>query len=93
MLHGIVAASHKERQQFWNHWVNHCHQLGLEPSFAHQRTTEQLAALVIFAQSVRNGKYSARTRVRVQMVQVALRAIGQTFELDGRANPCYQQGQ
>ena len=46
-----------------------------------------------FAQDVRTGRYSKGTRVRVQTVQVALRAIGTTCELDGFTNPCYTTGQ
>ena len=46
----------------------------------------------MFAKQVRSSEYSSHTRVRVQTVQLALRAVSQTFELDGDRNPCYQVG-
>ena len=93
MHDGIVVASHKDRQRFWDHWVKHCQQLGMDPRLAGCSRNQRLTALVTFAQRVREGAYSTRTSVRMQTVQLALRAVGQTFKLDGDANPCYQLGQ
>ena len=92
MYNGIVAAGHHKRQRFWNHWTQHCQQFNLDPRLTTTTPAVRITALATFAQRVRGGEYSACARVRVQTVQVALRAIGTTFELDGKPNPCHKLG-
>jgi hypothetical protein len=53
-------------------------------------TDERIELLSTFAERVRNGDYGSGNRVRASTVQVALCAIGKTFEMDGRANPTYR---
>ena len=51
----------------------------------------RIALLSTFARRVRHGEYTRDGRgVRAQTVQVALRAIGSTFEMDGKPNPTYR---
>ena len=47
----------------------------------------RVRALTAFASRVRTGHYDCRQTVRVQTVQVALRAIGKTCELERGYNP------
>ena len=54
--------------------------------------TKQIEALASFAERTRRGEFSKCAGVRVQTVQVALRSVGTTFELDGLPNPCYKIG-
>ena len=51
---------------------------------------ERIELLTAFAEGVRQGHYSNSPRVRAGTVQVALRAIGKTFEMDGLPNPTYR---
>ena len=90
MYNGIVEANHKERERFWGHWLRFAKHLRVDPYLQTTAPAARIAALGAFAAAVREGQYSAGTRVRVQTVQVALRAIGTTCELDGLPNPCYQ---
>jgi hypothetical protein len=52
-------------------------------------TDERIELLAAFAQRVRSGCYGEGFRVGAATVQVALCAIGKTFELDGLPNPTY----
>jgi hypothetical protein len=52
--------------------------------------SERIELLATFAERVRNGNYSNGNRVRAGSVQVALRAVGKTFEMDGLPNPTYR---
>jgi hypothetical protein len=52
--------------------------------------SEHIELLTVFAERVRRGNYGNGTRVRAPTVQVALRAIGKTFEMDGLPNPTYR---
>jgi len=65
----------------------------VDPRLTNTPPATKVAAMGAFAAAVRAGQYSGGTGVRVQTVQVALRAIGTTIALDGRPNPCYQEGQ
>ena len=51
---------------------------------------ERIELFAAFAERVRRGHYGNGTRVRAGTVQVALRAIGKTFEMDGLPNPTYR---
>ena len=93
MYNGIVAAGHRERERFWDHWQTFAKGLRVDPRLTNTPPATRVAAMGAFAAAVRAGQYSGGTSVRVQTVQVALRAIGTTIALDGRPNPCYQEGQ
>lgn len=51
---------------------------------------ERIELFAAFVERVRRGHYGNGTRVRAGTVQVALRAIGKTFEMDGLPNPTYR---
>jgi hypothetical protein len=51
---------------------------------------DRLDLLMAFARRVRQGHYGKGNQVTAGTVQVALRAIGATFELDARPNPTYR---
>lgn len=53
-------------------------------------TSERIELFTSFAQWVRDGNCGNGSRVRAATVQVALCAIGKTFEMDGRPNPTYR---
>lgn len=65
----------------------------MDPRLTNTPPAAKIAALGAFAADVRRGRFSNGSGVRVQTVQVALRAIGTTCELDGCPNPCYQANQ
>ena len=51
---------------------------------------DRIDLLLGFAHRVRQGDYGDGAQVRAGSVQVALRAIGKTFELEGLPNPTYR---
>ena len=51
------------------------------------RREQQLQLLLLFAARVRMGEYGRRKQIRVGFVDVALRAVGQTFALAGHPDP------
>jgi integrase len=53
-------------------------------------TAERIELLSTFAERVRDGHCGNGNRVRAGTVQVALCAIGKSFEMDGRPNPTYR---
>ena len=61
----------------------------MEPNTRSLSDIEQIEFLCAFAAEVRTGAYGRGHRVRAATVQVALRAIGTAFELDGKRNPTY----
>jgi hypothetical protein len=54
---------------------------------------KRLIVLTAFAEWVRSGACGRGKKVRAPTVQVALRALGQTFELAGEPNPIYRSEQ
>lgn len=100
---GVVASSHRERKRYWQHWRAFIREFdGVDPYlFTIKRgekvplpTGRRVDLLGAFATRVRLGTYRVRkgdrSAVRCATVQVALRAIGTTFELDGLPNPTYR---
>jgi hypothetical protein len=63
---------------------------GVDEMLTSVPNSERIELLAAFAQRVGNGHYSNGTQVQAGTVQVALRAIGKTFEMDGLFNPTYQ---
>ena len=53
-------------------------------------TNDRIELLTAFAEHVRTGACGQGNRVRAGTVQVAICAIGKTFELDGLPNPSYR---
>src|SRR5687767_1955560 len=90
--HGVVAANHRTRTQYWNSWTNHCQLHCLDPQLLADSPTATINALQTFAKFIWRGGARRGRRAGHQTVQVALFAVGTTFQLDGRHNPCYQDG-
>ena len=65
------------------------HSNNMDPHMRTLSDVEQVQLLCAFAAKVRSGAYGRGRRVRAATVQVALRAIGAAFELDGKRNPTY----
>ena len=90
---GVVALSHQERKrywQFWCAWIEPFHHV--DPMLTGLRNDKRQTLLCGFARRVRTGTYNARNNYKPvwhATVQVALRAIGTTFELDAKPNPLY----
>ena len=85
-----MAANHKERRKYWKDWVEFAANCGVEPKLQNTPAADKIATLTAFAERVRAGHCGRGSRVRAQTVQVALRAIGTTCELDGLPNPIYR---
>lgn len=95
---GVVAANTQERKRYWGHWTQFVKPLRhVDPMLTWTTTGRDIPVgtrtilLGAFARRVRIGKYTRDGNgVRAQTVQVALRAIGATFELVGKPNPTYR---
>jgi hypothetical protein len=85
-----VVSTTNKRIRFWKAWTNFI--TTYFPTYDGKLSTlsqpEQIDVLVSFAQHVRSGGVSRRKQhVRMQTVQVSLRAITTSFELDGEKSP------
>jgi len=88
---GVVEANHRERKRYWKHWQEFTNPFtGVDEMLTGVPDPERIELLTAFAERVRRGYYGNGTRVRAGTVQVALRAIGKTFEMDGLPNPTYR---
>jgi hypothetical protein len=86
-----VDANHHERKRYWRHWCNFIAPVrGVDPMLTDVCVDVRIDLLIAFAEWVRAGNAGKGHRVRCPTVQVALRAIGATFELAGKANPTYR---
>ena len=93
-----MATNRYERLRYWNHWQNFVKPFNnMDAMLTNSRTGDELPAgirislLGAFARRVRTGSYNPTGKqVGCQAVQVALRAVGATFELDGKPNPTYR---
>jgi hypothetical protein len=90
---GVVEANHRERKRYWKHWKEFVNPFtGVdEEMLTGVPDPERIELLTAFAERVWRGHYGNGTRVRAGTVQVTLRAIGKTFEMDGLTkNPTYR---
>ena len=88
---GVVAATHTERLRYWHHWERFVAPFrGVGPMLTNTTTNERIELLTSFAEHVRSGACGQGNQVRTGTVQVAICAIGKTFELDGLQNPVYR---
>jgi hypothetical protein len=86
-----VEANNRERKRYWRHWCTFIKPFaGVDPLLTKVPTPERIELLTSFAERVRNGHCGNGNRVRAATVQVALCAIGKTYEMDGRPNPTYR---
>jgi hypothetical protein len=77
--------------RYWRHWRRFVKPFaGVDAMLTTVPTDERIELLAAFAERVRNGDYGKGTRVQAGTVQVALCAVGKTFEMDGRDNPTYR---
>jgi hypothetical protein len=86
-----VAANHKERERYWQHWSDFIAPFRhVDPKLTNIPTAQRIELITAFAEHVRHGSCGRRQQVRAGTVQVAVCAIGKTFEMDGRPNPLYR---
>ena len=90
---GVVAANHRERKRHWKHWHTWATHLNVDPCLQVGKREHHVLALIGFALGVRDGDYGRGNKVRAETAQVALRAIGTTFEMDLKKNPLYRSEQ
>ena len=84
---GRVVASSKDRQAFWRRWVNYAKPLNIDPLLINTPFEKKIRVITGFAARVRRGDYGQKDRVSCGRVQDAIRAVGQTCELDYGINP------
>jgi hypothetical protein len=84
----VAANQHREQKRHWQRFVKPF--IGVDPMLTTIPTDERIKLLSTFAERVRNGDCGNGNRVQASTDQVALCAIGKTFEMDGRANPTYR---
>ena len=85
-----MEMTHKERRHYWNHWEQFIAPFsGVDPMLSTASTLNCIELLTTFAEHVRTGACGQGIRVRAGTVQVAICAIGKTFEMDGLPNPLY----
>lgn len=88
---GVVAANHHERQRYWSFWLDYISPFsGVDALLTKLPNPDRIELLLGFAHRIRHGHYGDGSKVRAGSVQVALRAVGKTFELDGLRNPTYR---
>lgn len=87
---GVVAATARERRKYWQHWFRFASYYEVDPMLKNVSRINQAELLKAYAERVRTGYYGRKHRVRAQTVQVALRAIGTTFEMAMLDNPCHR---
>ena len=85
-----MAANHQERNKYWDAWEEFAIAFGIDPWLCGTQEAKKIVALQAFAERVRTGTYGRGKTIRTPTVQVALRAIGQKFELAGKPNPTYR---
>ena len=82
----------KEQVKYWKHWSKYASGLGIFP-YLHKKQIPyavQIVALEGFASRVQTGHYGFKRHVGVQTVQVTLRSIGKTCEMERGYNPTYR---
>ena len=89
IANGVVDATHHERKRYWDHWVTFVQSHHMDPHLRSVPHIDQVELLSAFASKVRSGAFGRGHRIRAATVQVALRAVGATFELAGQPNPTY----
>ena len=87
---GRVATTSEERERFWNRWTRIRPATRNRPVPPGGPIPHQSPAITGFAQRVRTGYYGHGVKVSTPRVQTAVRAVGQTCELDIGNNPLYR---
>jgi hypothetical protein len=88
---GVVAVTHDERVHYWTFWEEYIAPFhGLDAMLTNVSNPIRINLLLGFAHWVQRGNYGEGHQVRAGTIQVALRAVGKTFELEGLPNPTYR---
>ena len=85
-----MATTSIERDRYWDHWCEYTQPLGFDPYMQQEPHKRIVRVASGFAGRVRTGYYGRKRQVSCARVQVAMRAIGQTCELDLNRNPLYR---
>jgi hypothetical protein len=88
----VVDSTNYERRRFWNVWTGFLdtHYPNIRSDLSNLDQPQQLALLGAYAEYVRQGNgnvSNSSKKCRVQRVELALRAISQTLQLDGMPSP------
>jgi hypothetical protein len=82
-----MAANHNERVHYWTHWEEYLAPFhGMDAMLTDVPDPVRINLLL----GVRRGDYGEGHQVLAGTVQVALHAVGKTFELEGLPNPTYR---
>ena len=87
---GIVETTARERRRFLAAWELYLSNRApeIDPSLSDRTDHEKVQLLAAFAHYVRHGGVSRTSQsVRTETVEVAVRAVTKTNELDGQRNP------
>ena len=90
IANGRVAATSAERDRFWHHWCGYVQGMGIDPYLQEESYNTKVRAVTGFGGRVRTGYCGHGNQVTCARVQTAIRAIGQTCELDLGVNPLYR---
>ena len=92
ITNGVVAATDADRKKYWRHWRQLLGEFEFnDPHLLHTSIPVRIALLAAFCERVRRGEYGKGRQVRVGTVQLALRAVGKTCEMEGLPNPTYRE--
>ena len=87
---GVMVVNHRERQRYWKHWTAFVKSFtGVDALLTGVPVPKRIELLTAFTEWVREGHCGNGNRVHAGTIQVALCAIGKTFEMDGLPNPTY----
>ena len=86
---GRVESTASERQNFWRRWKEYVRPIGVDPYLRNEEFGTIVRATTGFAGRVRAGHLGRGHTVTCPRVQTAVRAIGQTCELDLGYNPLH----
>ena len=87
---GVVAATSRTRQKYWNQWCRYAGALQVDPLLQHTHPFVRDVTVTAFAARVRTGHYGLGNQVTVQSVNNAIAAINKTIELAGLPSPLYR---
>ena len=91
IAHGRVAATSYERESFWTKWCGYVQSFeDVDPYLANEEFGAIVRAVTGFAGRVRQGHYGRGHQVSCARVATAVRAIGQTCEMERGYNPLYR---
>ena len=93
IANGRVESTSKDRKNFWLKWREYIKPRGVDPYLHNVAFDTIIREVGGFAGRVREGHLGRGHQVSAARVQAAVRAIGQTCELERRNNPLYRAPQ